>query len=115
MKSAHFKPETGALVLSDHQVGTVQLVKNLSSPLKGTMSGPNARAPFDDVMEHTPDAPRVTYDKSTVGGVPGIWCTPEGGHTSAKILFFASSVGTLEAADEALNLMGAFLGAKLRS
>jgi nicotinamidase-related amidase len=31
MKSAHFKPETSALVLIDHQVGTLQLVKNLPS------------------------------------------------------------------------------------
>jgi nicotinamidase-related amidase len=31
MKSVHFKPETGALVSIDHQVGTLQLVKNLSS------------------------------------------------------------------------------------
>jgi nicotinamidase-related amidase len=31
MKSVHFKPETSALVLIDHQVGTLQLVKNLPS------------------------------------------------------------------------------------
>jgi nicotinamidase-related amidase len=27
--SPHFKPETSALVLIDHQVGTMQLIKNL--------------------------------------------------------------------------------------
>lgn len=29
MKSVHFKPETSALVLIDHQVGTLQLVSTL--------------------------------------------------------------------------------------
>ncbi len=31
MKSVHFKPVTSALVLIDHQVATLQLVKNLPS------------------------------------------------------------------------------------
>jgi hypothetical protein len=29
--SPHFKPESCALVLIDHQVGTMQLVKNITS------------------------------------------------------------------------------------
>lgn len=30
-KSPHFKPETSALILIDHQVGTMQLIKNISA------------------------------------------------------------------------------------
>jgi monoterpene epsilon-lactone hydrolase len=85
--------------LSDKDRAAVAAMRAVVVPLKGTMSGPNARAPFDDVMEHTPDAPRVTYDKSIVGGVPGIWCTPEGGHTSAKILYLHGGAYVLGSAN----------------
>ena len=39
------------------------------APSKGKMSGPEARAPFDEVMEHVPDAAGVTYTHGVVGGV----------------------------------------------
>ena len=57
------------------------------APLKGTMTGPDARARFDDVMEHTPDAPHVTYETSNLNDVNGIWCTPAGAHPKAAILY----------------------------
>jgi nicotinamidase-related amidase len=31
IRSPHFKPETAALVLIDHQIGTIQLIKNITS------------------------------------------------------------------------------------
>jgi hypothetical protein len=44
------------------------------APSKGKMSGPEARVPFDEVMEHVPDASGMTYSQGVVGGVPGMWC-----------------------------------------
>ncbi len=51
------------------------------------MSGPEARAPFDEVMEQVPDAPGVTYAQDRVGGVPGVWCRPPGVRPDAVILY----------------------------
>ena len=73
--------------LSDNDRRAVEAMRAAVAPLKGTMSGPDARAPFDDVMEHTPDAPGVRYEPSSAGGVTGIWCTPVDAHPTAKILY----------------------------
>jgi epsilon-lactone hydrolase len=57
------------------------------APSKGKMSGPEARAPFDEVMEHVPYSPGVKYTQGVVGGVPGIWCRPQSERPDAVILY----------------------------
>ena len=46
--SPHFKPETSALVLIDHQVGTMQLIKNIPSdvPLRNAVALAKAAKSF---------------------------------------------------------------------
>ena len=73
--------------LSDNDRRAVAAMRAAVAALKGTMTGPDARAPFDDVMEHTPDAPGVTYETSNLDGVTGIWCKPDGAHPNAAILY----------------------------
>ncbi len=45
------------------------------------------RAPFDEVMEQTPDAAGVTYKTAVIGGVPGVWCRPGVALPNAVILY----------------------------
>jgi len=73
--------------LSDNDRQAVAVMRTAVAQLKGTMSDPKARAPFDDVMEHTPGARQVRYEASTLNGVTGIWCTPDGAHPKAAILY----------------------------
>jgi monoterpene epsilon-lactone hydrolase len=56
------------------------------APFKGKLSGPEARGPFDEVMERTPDAAGVRYDNRVIGGVSGIWCQPTTARADAAIL-----------------------------
>jgi epsilon-lactone hydrolase len=58
-----------------------------AAPLKGKMSGPEARAPFDEIMEHTPEITGTRYDDAVVEGVPGIWCRPPSARPNAAILY----------------------------
>jgi epsilon-lactone hydrolase len=44
---------------------------------KGSVTGPAAREPFDQLMEQTPSVDGVTYEKADVGGVRGWWCRPD--------------------------------------
>jgi len=67
--------------------GAVAAIHVQVAPSKGKMSGPAARAPFDVVMEHVPDARGVTYTHGVVGGVPGIWCHPQSVRPDAVILY----------------------------
>jgi len=73
--------------LSDNDCRAVAAMRAAVAPLKGTMSGTDARAPFDEAMEHTPDVPGVRYETSSLSGVTGIWCTPDGAHRTAAILY----------------------------
>ena len=56
-------------------------------PFKGTMTGPEAREPYDGIMEQTPDAPGVSYERDEVGGVRGIWCRPRTAAPGAVVLY----------------------------
>jgi monoterpene epsilon-lactone hydrolase len=56
-------------------------------PFKGTMTGPEARVAYDGIMEQTPDARGVRFERGTVGGVPGVWCRPPTAVTGVGILY----------------------------
>ena len=55
--------------------------------LKGTVAGPEAREPFDHMMENVPAASGVTYEAAEVGGVPGWWCQPVNAVAHAVVLY----------------------------
>jgi acetyl esterase/lipase len=56
--------------------------------MKGSVTGPSAREPFDELMEKTPAADGVTYEEAEVGGVAGWWCRPDHAVAGAAILYF---------------------------
>jgi len=85
MKSIHAGPvERHALTAKDD--ATVAALRAQLAPLKGKMDGPQARGMFDEVMEHTPDAPGVSYEEGTIGGVRGIWCRPQDARPGVALL-----------------------------
>jgi hypothetical protein len=45
--------------------------------MKGSVTGQPAREMFDELMEKTPVADDVAYEKADVGGLPGWWCRPK--------------------------------------
>jgi epsilon-lactone hydrolase len=85
--------------LTERDREAVAAMREEVAPFKGMMSGPGARAPFDEVMEHTPDARGVTYEKVTVGGVPGIRCTPQGARPGAMLLYLHGGAYVLGSAN----------------
>src|ERR1700693_1684648 len=57
--------------------------------MKGSsLTGPSSREQFDELMEKTPAADGVTYEKAEVGGVAGWWCRPDNAVAGAAILYF---------------------------
>jgi acetyl esterase/lipase len=67
---------------------TMAEMRRMVAPMKGSLTGPSAREMFDDLMEKTPAADGVTYERADVGGVPGWWCHPKDAATAAAILYF---------------------------
>jgi acetyl esterase/lipase len=92
--------------LSEKDRGAVAAMRKEVAPIKGKMSDPSARAPFDEFMEHTPDARGVTYEKSAVGGVSGISCTPQGARPGATILYLHGGAYVLGSANAYRHLAG---------
>jgi epsilon-lactone hydrolase len=85
--------------LSETDREAVAAMRKEVAPFKGKMGDPSARPPFDEVMEHTPDARGVTYEKAAVGGVHGASCTPQGARRGAKILYLHGGAYVLGSAD----------------
>jgi len=56
--------------------------------MKGSITGPDARKPFDELMEKVPSADGVNYEPAEVGGIPGWWCRPKDAVSNAAILYF---------------------------
>jgi len=54
---------------------------------KGTVSGPDGRKTFDEMMEKVPAALGVTYEAATIGGMSGWWCRPADAVKGAAILY----------------------------
>jgi monoterpene epsilon-lactone hydrolase len=73
------------LIPLDHV--TMAKMRSMAAPMKGSVTGPSAREPFDVLMEKTPKADGMTYEKATVGGVPGWWCRPDGAAAAEAILY----------------------------
>src|SRR5262245_13012779 len=63
--------------LSPEDRAVVAAMRPQVEPFKGTMTGPAAREAYDAIMEQTPDAPGVDYERGAAGGVPGVWCRPQ--------------------------------------
>jgi acetyl esterase/lipase len=75
-------------------------------PFKGTMTGPEAREAYDGIMEQTPDAPGVSYERGAVGGVRGIWCRPRTADPGSVILYLHGGAYVLGSAHAYRHLAG---------
>jgi monoterpene epsilon-lactone hydrolase len=94
------------LTEKDRQI--VAAMRKEVAPFKGKMSDPSARGPFDEVMEHTPEAAGVTYEKAVLGGVSGIWCAPRSARSDAAILYFHGGAYVLGSAQAYRHFAGQF-------
>ena len=82
-------PEAGEFhALSATDAQTMAAMRAQLAPVKGQMSGPQARDAFDKFVEQTPVAPGVTIEAASVGGVAGLWCHPPDERAGAAIVHF---------------------------
>jgi acetyl esterase/lipase len=95
--------------LSERDRATVAALRVDAAPFKGKMSDPSARAPFDAIMEHTPEPiGLVDYEQAVVGGVPGFWCVPRGARSTAAILYLHGGAYLLGSAAAYRHFAGQF-------
>ena len=92
--------------LSAEDRAVVAALRAQTEPFKGTMTGPEARVAYDGIMEQTPDAPGVGYERGAVGGVPGIWCRPRTAAPGVVILYLHGGAHILGSAHAYRHLAG---------
>jgi monoterpene epsilon-lactone hydrolase len=65
----------------------MEAIRPQIEPFKGTMTGPEARVPYDAIIAQVQAPPGVAYEAGEVGGIPGIWCRPEVATPGNSLLF----------------------------
>jgi monoterpene epsilon-lactone hydrolase len=100
--------------LDNKDAGIVETMRQALAPIKGTINSPASRGLFDEVMEHTPDAPGIIYEPGAVGGVSGIWCLPADKQPDTFILYCHGGAYVLGSAHAFRHLAGQ-IAARTRS
>jgi nicotinamidase-related amidase len=83
-KSSHFKPDQCALLLIDHQVGTIQLIKNITADqsIRNAVTLAKAALAFDMPIVSRRRMERagvwLTSTNTMVAELVGNWATPQG-------------------------------------
>jgi monoterpene epsilon-lactone hydrolase len=81
-------------------------IRAIAEPHKGALRGTAARGPFDAIMSGVIAPSGVTFAADTVGGVPGLWCRPEGARTDEAILHLHGGWFNWGSAQAYRNLVG---------
>ena len=76
------------------------------SGMKGKLQGTAARQPFDAITERVAAPDGVSFRPGTVGGIPGVWCTPPAARTGGKLLHLHGGWFTWGTAHAFRNLVG---------
>ena len=76
------------------------------SGVKGKLQGTAARQPFDAITERVAAPAGVSFRPGTVGGVPGVWCTPPAARAGEVLLHLHGGWFTWGTAHAFRNLVG---------
>ena len=92
--------------LNDFDRATMATMRSMLAGAKGSVNGPQAREPFDALMEHVPPAVGVTSAAAEVGGVSGWWARPESAAAGAAILYLHGGAYIVGSARAYRNFVG---------
>lgn len=92
--------------ISPADQAAVDALRRAVAPMKGQINSPAARAPFEEIMRHSPAAAGVVNEAATVGGVAGWWCRPtENRAPTSAVLFLHGGAYVLGSANAHLNFV----------
>jgi monoterpene epsilon-lactone hydrolase len=92
------------LVAADRVV--MEAMRAQIEPFKGTMTGPEAREPYDAIIDQVQDAPGVRYEQGMVGGIAGVWVRPQHAVSGNVILYLHGGAYILGSAHVYRHLAG---------
>jgi monoterpene epsilon-lactone hydrolase len=92
-------------ILHELTVADRAAMASLRAALSAHPAAPT-RASFDQLFERVPAPESVDYSESSVGGVPGVWCTPASSRPDAAILYVHGGVFCFGSARAFRHLVG---------
>ncbi len=94
--------------LTPKDEATVATIRAQSAAFKGMMTGPEARAGYDAMIEAVAAADDMIYEKAVVGGVGGVWCRPKDMRGDAALLYLHGGAYVLGSAHAYRHFAGQF-------
>jgi acetyl esterase/lipase len=95
---------THALSLNDAAV-MKQMREGLKGT-KGTVTGPDGRPGFDEIMKRVAPADGIESEEGSVGGVPGIWVRPQSAPADRALLYFHGGAYVVGSTRAYVNFVG---------
>lgn len=89
---------------------TISLMKEQLSSIKGKIEGPEARKPFDEVMESVKLPGDITFQEETINGTSGWWCLPKSYNKESMILYLHGGAYNVGSAKAYRNFVGHIAG-----
>ena len=74
--------------LSEKDAAVMKQIREGLKGVKGTVTGPDSRPMFDEIMKRVAPADDIESAEGVVGGVPGIWVRPQPAPGDCAILYF---------------------------
>src|SRR5580704_897292 len=72
--------------LTEQDSAAIVTLRSAVAPMKGKVEGIAGRSLFDEIMEQVPAADGVTFEATTIRGVPGWWAKPMHAQKGAAIV-----------------------------
>jgi monoterpene epsilon-lactone hydrolase len=74
--------------LSEKDAAVMRQIREGLKGVKGTVTGPDARPMFDEIMKRVAPADDIESEEGLVSGVPGMWVRPQSAPGDCAILYF---------------------------
>lgn len=92
--------------LSEKDADAMAQIRAGLEGLKGTVTGPQARPMYDEIMKGVAPAAHIVSEEGLVGGVPGMWVRPQSGPGDQAILYLHGGAYVIGSPRAYVNLVG---------
>jgi monoterpene epsilon-lactone hydrolase len=92
--------------LSQNDAAVMKRMREGLKGIKGTVTGPDGRPMFDEIMNRVVPADGIESEEGVVGGVPGIWVRPQSAPGDRAILYFHGGAYVVGSTRAYVNFVG---------
>lgn len=92
--------------LSEKDAVTMKEIREGLKGIKGTVTGPQSRPMYDEIMKAVTPANGIECEEGSVAGIPGLWVRPKSGPGDRVILYFHGGAYVMGSPRAYVNFVG---------